>query len=100
MNKQRIIEKRILALAKVISKRLKENPELVIAKARSNIKRWSANQHEKYHDEWLTILNGSLDDILKILNGEDQNSIRLRSSSPFTGIISQKQRWKIIKDIK
>lgn len=100
MNKQRIIEKRILALAKVVSNRLKENPEFVIAKAKSNIKKWSANQHEKYHDEWLTILDGSLNDILEVLNGEDQNSIRLRSSSPFAGIISQKERWNIIKAIK
>lgn len=73
---------------------------MVIAKARSNFKRWSANQHEKYHEEWLTILDGSLNDILEVLNGEDQNSIRLRSSSPFAGIINQKERWNIIKDIK
>lgn len=100
MNKQRLIEIRILALAKVISERLKNDPDQVISKAKSNIARWSANQHEAYHDEWLEILNGSIEKILFVLNSEDENSTRLRSSSPFAGVIKPKERWKIIKEIK
>ena len=63
MNKQKIIEMRILALAKVVSERLINDPDKILAKAKSNIARWSMNQHEAYHDEWLAILNGPIEKV-------------------------------------
>lgn len=48
--------------------------------------------------EWEHILGkNSKEHILSILEGDSEYSIRLRSSSPFTGILSEKERKTIFE---
>lgn len=50
--------------------------------------------------EWAVLLEKGVSAITSVLEGEDEKSIMLRSSSPFTGIVSQKERMDIIKKCK
>jgi len=45
--------------------------------------------------EWKIILSGSIQNIYDILTGKDSKSQRIRSSNPFVGILSEKERQKI-----
>jgi len=48
--------------------------------------------------EWEQILNNGISSIIDILDGKDEKSILLRSSSPFAGVISNKERMKVIRE--
>ena len=79
----------------VVSK-LKENPHLV-KRAIDNINRWKAHNsfQQSYLDDWLVIINKGLEPLLDFLESETDEAERLRSSSPFVGIITQDERMKI-----
>jgi len=48
--------------------------------------------------EWLEILDTrSFDDVLDLLGRFDENTRRLRQSSPFCGILSEEERMTIFK---
>lgn len=87
-----------LMVHRLAAERLRSDPRLIeIAKA--NLKRW-LNQTPAVGAwlEWEKILESeSLENILKIITAETDESQRLRSSSPFAGVISEEERRMIIK---
>jgi hypothetical protein len=89
------LEDRSLALHREIAERLEQNPELIeIAKA--NLERWAARDGDlPVWREWREILNKPLALIIAILRSDDETSKRLRQSSPFSGILSPRERWNI-----
>ena len=101
MNKQRLIEKRILLRHRIIAQRLRDSPDAILGHARNNLQRWRlAYQDEacpQWLDEWNTLLTGPLPALLTILTSATEDAARLRSSSPFAGIISARERWKLLK---
>lgn len=46
-------------------------------------------------EEWMTILNAPVDDVLAILEGVDERSRELRQSSPFCGMLTTQERSEI-----
>ena len=102
-SKQQVIEDRILATHRIIAAKLAENPKLIITKAKNNIFRWKKQQGldelNWYDLEWLKILDSPVEAIINVLIRSDEYSIHLRSSSPFAGVLSAKERWSIIKNI-
>lgn len=102
-NKQQVIEQRILAQHQLIAQRLQENPEHVITHAKNNLQRWKKNYDDVYPAwfvEWQNILSKPVTEIIKLLTSEDPHAVQLRSSSPFAGVISSKERWNLIRDIQ
>lgn len=101
MNKQRLIEKRILLRHRIIAQRLHDSPDVILGHARNNLQRWRlAYQDEAYPrwlDEWDTLLKGPLPALLTVLTSATEDAARLRSSSPFAGIISARERWELMK---
>jgi len=89
------LEERSLALHREIVKRLKDNYRLVeIAKA--NIERWTKRDGDlPVWREWKEILNRPLSHVINVLLSEDEESKRLRQSSPFCGILAPRERWDI-----
>ncbi|MCW5961950.1 MAG: hypothetical protein KIS76_17445 [Pyrinomonadaceae bacterium] len=87
-----------LVVHRLAAERLRSDPQLLeIAKA--NLQRW-LNQTPGVGAwlEWKEILeNESLENILKIISAETDEGQRLRSSSPFAGLISEDERRKVIK---
>ena len=86
-----------LALHHAVAFRLRSNPHL-IQKAKSNLNGWlSKNPNVQAWLEWQTILeNESLKSVLEIITAETDEGQRLRSSSPFVGLITKEERKAII----
>jgi len=95
-------EKISLALHLLVKERALSSPNEVILTAKNNLKKWNKSNEAKtvWMREWEDILSEGINSILPILDGVDERSVLLRSSSPFTGIISQKERMEILKNAK
>ena len=99
MNMQKRADERSKALHLLIAKKLRKNPELWDIPM-NNICRWKKARRNPAASmlEWEKILkNYGKQRILKILEGDSEESIRLRSSSPFTGILSEMERMAIFE---
>ena len=89
------IDERSLALHRAVAQRLKENPTLLEI-ARNNLERWcQEGGMRSYWTEWKNILRSPLDEILSFLVSNDERAKWLRQSSPFCGILTPRERWKI-----
>ncbi|MBL7095334.1 hypothetical protein ISS22_15325 [candidate division KSB1 bacterium] len=99
MNMQRWSEKRSIALHKAIEKKLRSNPDLWDI-PKKNITKWKKMKHSvtPAFIEWEYILNkNSKEQILFLLESDSEESKRLRSSSPFTGILNERERKTIFE---
>jgi hypothetical protein len=89
------IEERSLHLHKEIARRLQEDPQLLQI-AKGNLIRWMGRDGEiPAWREWSEILKCPLSEVLSVLVSRDERGMRLRQSSPFCGILTPKERWKI-----
>lgn len=94
MNMQRRSDERSIALHRKIAEKLRKNPVLWDI-PRNNILKWKKAKGELTPAliEWEHILNNyTKEQILTILETDSEESVRLRSSSPFTGILSEDER--------
>lgn len=97
MNMQKRSDERSKALHKEIANKLKRNPDLWSV-PKKNIAKWKNNRKTLIPSmiEWEYILaKHSKKQILALLESDSEESTRLRSSSPFTGILSDIERRKI-----
>jgi addiction module HigA family antidote len=101
---QRRIEEWILCEHAIVAERLRKDPDRVIAKARENIERWGwlrdfpdPKQRPGFMANWLSLLDGPPEALQADLTGTDERSVTLRSSSPFAGIVSYRERWQLRK---
>lgn len=86
---------RSLEMHRLIATKLEADPSL-LERARSNISRWKNQRGARpAYSEWEEILSSGLDRVLHVLTSEDQESARLRSSTPFTGILSDAERIQL-----
>lgn len=94
------IDRQVADMHRVIAGRIRAGDESIIPHARANLERWRRQYGGTLpaaYDEWVILLNGAPGSVLAVLEGTDQESIRKRSSSPFTGILSPTERWEILK---
>ncbi len=97
MNMQKRSDERSKALHTEIAKKLRNSPELWNI-PKNNIRRWKEERKTVIPAirEWEHILNEySREQILAVLESDSEEAVRLRSSSPFTGILNDTER-KII----
>jgi hypothetical protein len=89
------IEERSILLHRAVAQRISENPVLLEV-ARGNLHRWIDQGGDRpYWSEWQKILAGPLDEILAFMVSPSEKARRLRQSSPFRGILTPRERWKI-----
>lgn len=94
------LDRRALAMDRIIAARLREQPELMDC-ARATLHRWlecPSLAARPVLNEWQAILNGPTHTIMEVLTGEDERSVRLRQSSPFCGILTREERTRILLD--
>ncbi|MFJ1254249.1 hypothetical protein [Cupriavidus sp. CuC1] len=91
-------EVRSLALHKIIAEKLRADPSL-LRQAISTLNRWKSADGTESADrlEWRELLQGPVDGILAILVDPGPRGIRLRNASPFTGVLTNEERMRIIK---
>ena len=95
------IEERSIALHRAIADRIRTNPRLM-EKARENLQKYldqCAQENRtapKSLTEWQDILtHRPWEAVLEFLVSSGESAGRLRQSSPFAGILTPKERWKI-----
>lgn len=94
------IDKRSLELHRMVVRKMKKNPDRVIHAALENISRWQKipDIPENLLLKWKNILmNKKCREIKKLLLSRSDESQQLRQSTPFCGILSEKERMKIFR---
>jgi hypothetical protein len=93
------IDKRSMALSDAVVRKIDADPDHKgIIRARSNCVRWleMGSNCGAIH-EWIHILDLPWSEIRKVLLDTSEYSCRLRQSNPFSGILSNQERWTIYK---
>ncbi len=100
MNMQRRSDERSIALHKQIAKKLRSDPALWDI-PRKNLERWKQLKDglTPALEEWERIFHKyTKEQILFLLESDSEESIRLRSSSPFTRILNDNDRTLIFEE--
>ena len=93
----RIFEARSLAMHCKIVQKISRDPSL-LEKAKANLRRWSAKNdgpEPRYLKEWQEILDKPWPAIAEMMTSMREDATRLRSSSPFAGVLTEKEREQI-----
>ena len=93
----RILDARSLAMHCKIAQKISRDPKL-LDKARANLERWSAKSEDpvpQYLREWQEILERPWPEIAELITSMSEDATRLRSSSPFAGVLSEDERKQI-----
>ncbi len=93
----RLLDARSLAMHCKIAQKISREPELFDV-ARKNITRWrqkSAGEIPRYLEEWQEILDRPWMEIAVFITSFSDKATRLRSSSPFAGVLSVRERKRI-----
>ena len=75
------------------------DPESVLAKARANLRVMrAAHGHEvPWLGRWEAILDNGPDQVMRVLVGEGQEHGELRQNSPFAGVLTVRQRRRVLQ---
>ena len=95
------IDERSIALHRAVAERIRENPKLM-GKAIKNLQRYLKQSFSESRKpvsslvEWQELLgNRSLEEVLDFTVSDSERARRLRQSSPFAGILTPQERWRI-----
>ena len=98
-----------LTLHRVIAEKMISNGEAILSIAKGNLERWLKSESFSGTEarpllEWKDILeNSSVEEIRRTIMADTDEGQRLRSSSPFTGILSKTEResyWSECAEIR
>jgi hypothetical protein len=93
----RILDARSLAMHCKIVQKISLDPKL-LEKAKANLLRWSAKidgPKPRYFKEWQEILDKPWPTIAETMTSMSEDATRLRSSSPFAGVLTEIEREQI-----
>jgi len=88
-----------LKLHKEVLLQYLENPEKATRLALSNLKKWkSQGVHSPSYHQWEEILKNPTK-VPEVLSSQTPEAIELRKSSPFAGLLPEKVRQAIIRQV-
>ena len=102
LNYHEQLTRRSLAYHRLVAERVRRDPSLLKV-ASINLLRWraaSGTRAPSYLAEWETILAQGLDYALMVATRDNDESDRLRQSTPFAGVLSPKERWEFLRSWK
>lgn len=100
MSDHRRIERQIAAMHRVIAERIRAGDAAPMRIAHENLARWQARfggELPPAYDEWRKLLALGVSSVLAVMEGETEDDIRRRSSSPFAGVLTPSERWEILE---
>lgn len=100
MNAHAAIDRRSLALGQAVAARLCDDPSLIV-RGQVTVSRWMQTcspQVRPALQEWQSLLQQPLSQVVGMLTGTDERAIRLRQSNPFAGVLSPRERTAIMKE--
>lgn len=92
------LNRRSLELHYLIADKIRKEPCL-IEEAKATIEKWlnTVSPHSKpYLVEWKKILNSSTEQCLAFMTENSEHADSLRQSSPFAGILTNKERFEFL----
>ena len=96
-------QRRSFRLAMAVAGRLVADPEGTRHAARAHLAGMSPGSSRrrggKWHDRWIGLLDGPLDDLLTALTADTVDSRELRQNSPFVGVLSDTERTAVLKNL-
>lgn len=91
------IDARSLAMHRAIAEKVRKNPRLLEA-AGENIRRWRRQGVDvTAFAEWEAILDRGVEETVRVLTDPSENAARLRQSTPFTGVLTPKERRRFFE---
>ena len=96
------LDRRSLALHRLVAEKMRRDPAL-LGIVRKNMARWrtiATPNDSHYLDEWDRLLQAGLDAALSVATSESESAQALRQSSPFTGILTARERFTFLKSWK
>ena len=93
----RLLEARSLAMHAVIARKIEHDPTL-LAIAHRNIERWSARWKDEtpaWLKEWQEVLKQPWRHVAAVITEPSEHGARVRQSSPFAGVLTNEERWRI-----
>lgn len=93
----RFLDARSLAMHCRIAQKVARDPDL-LDKARENLERWAAKSKgpkPRYLREWEHILDRPWPAIAELITSMSEEANRLRSSSPFAGVLTEDERDQV-----
>jgi hypothetical protein len=93
----RLAEARSLAMHCVIARKIEKDQTLLLI-AEKNIDRWTGQRvgsKPAWLREWQRLLRLPWQQIAALVTEPSENGARLRQSSPFAGILTNAERWRI-----
>ncbi len=81
-----------------VGRKLIRRPKLMV-EASERLQRMyhSTPYSQAYLERWQELLDGPIEGVLQVLGADDEESKALRHVSPFAGILSEKERLKILR---
>jgi hypothetical protein len=92
-----LLEARSLAMHAVIARKIERDPTL-LAIAHRNVERWRIRWKDAppaWLEEWQEVLKQPWQHIAALITEPSENGARVRQSSPFAGILTNKERWRV-----
>ena len=89
-----------LVYHRAVAELLVGSPEPVLSRARRNLARLAARHHggaRRYLDRWNVLVNGPREDLIAALTGEGEAERDLRQCSPFAGVLTPAERWRLFR---
>jgi len=92
-------ERRSLAFHRAVAERLDEQ---VRARARGKLEQWAAGGQiaDTYAQRWRRILDLPLDELAAAITADDEATRDLRQCTPFAGVLTPRERWAIIREVR
>lgn len=99
MSDHRVIERQIAAMHAEIAARIRAGDARPMQVARENLARWRVQfggDLPAAYAQWLDLLVQGEEAVIAVLVASDEDAIRRRSSSPFAGVLTPAERWRIL----
>lgn len=93
------IDERSLALHRLVAEKIRRNPTLFV-RAKATLARWRTTvcaASQPHLEEWEHLMNQGIDASLAIAVEDSQRATALRQSSPFSGILTNQERFAFLK---
>jgi hypothetical protein len=93
------IDQRTRAIHLLIAEKIRQNP-LLLEKAKDTIARWQkivCNRSLPDLHEWDQLIDQGVDVCLAVITSESEHATALRQSSPFVGILTNRERFEFLK---
>ena len=103
---QQYIDYLSLMYHREVAERLRREPERILNIARDNLRRWLASYERgsseaRCFEEWEHLLDTlSVSELIAIITEDSDKGQRLRSSTPFPGVLTNDERKEIAERMK